>query len=593
MYDEWLEKINHLSFYAKQAIIFRIQLRLIPILAIVLEDRDLCKSNATTIVFPCLWLLAKFEFMLIEKSTISYASEIKSLLKSVSKRFEFEESPLKHCADSYTYLATLYTSESEEDLSKLLVSAFEAFKGYSKQRDILPELFKEISFDIAKFNQKENVPHLLMQPLWNLEANEMPPYVRTKWGRMKNKLVPLNQKWEVWISWYEKIQNGSKLLPEFQNAITMTAPNQLVLAYTINTQISKEYATWTERRVRKLRESWYKGLSAKQIANNLKVSRNAVLSKAKRLGLIEPEISPIPVQKPASVNAKWVQNKIQINVEPALSSIDEKTSINSLLAVKASFESFLANIDKNSNIDQRFTRYLQTTIEKFPIKAPTNLELHDLIIREKVLLEYLQTTEQEWSAFQHSEYFGICLSFSRSLDQFGDRREFDKALLNFELDGKSVSEIEGDLKSILRIFKGEAGRKRIDPKIPELIEEIGLPEMPVYSSNPKSSSIKNSEVAILVDKLESSGNTIKAVAERMMSDGVSKEIMSEFEPEYLKGLEEGLRSGAKIAGKEDGEKIAKTAIRSKAAHDVTVASVNVLSEKYPSIYGWIKNVFKR
>ena len=45
--------------------------------------------------------------------------------------------------------------------------------------------------------------------------------------------------------------------------------------------------TWTEERIERLKELWTEGLSASQIAAELgsDVSRNAVISKANRLGL--------------------------------------------------------------------------------------------------------------------------------------------------------------------------------------------------------------------------------------------------------------------------------------------------------------------
>lgn len=48
---------------------------------------------------------------------------------------------------------------------------------------------------------------------------------------------------------------------------------------------SRQKLTWSEERVRKLRELWISGLNATQIAAELGISRNAVIGKVHRLGL--------------------------------------------------------------------------------------------------------------------------------------------------------------------------------------------------------------------------------------------------------------------------------------------------------------------
>ena len=83
-------------------------------------------------------------------------------------------------------------------------------------------------------------------------------------------------------------------IEEAVNAIQAGEAKRLFSGSEVDVELAEPYRTeddtqWTADRVARLKQLWEAGLSASQIASELGgASRNAVLGKAKRLGLYQP-----------------------------------------------------------------------------------------------------------------------------------------------------------------------------------------------------------------------------------------------------------------------------------------------------------------
>jgi len=301
----------------------------------------------------------------------------------------------------------------------------------------------------------------------------------------------------------------------------------------------------------------------------------------------------IPEQKAASIQTGWFMNKVGSELSRTNSKHNDLQALATLRSLKIEMQEMLSSIASETNVDPRISKYLSETMELIPDEIPDNALLQRLSIRERTLSGCIPMARKEWSEFTCQNYEVICNEFALTLDQFSERREFNRNLLEIELEDISQDEVSRDIEALVEFLEGKLARRRIDGAVPKEIREIGSLDTIASVGFEKDTVDHGTELQLNADKLESANNAIKTLAERVLSDNVSADIMSALEVEYVAGVGEGLKKGAREAGEEDGRLIAKTATRAKAAKEISEISSRKLADKYPKIFGWMKRFTKR
>jgi len=302
-------------------------------------------------------------------------------------------------------------------------------------------------------------------------------------------------------------------------------------------------------------------------------------------------IRSIPKQKPASLQTGWFMNKVRADIRETTSKHNDEQALATLISLKVEMRSTLEAISEESNVDKRIVKYFEETIELIPEKIPDNLLLQRLSIREKTLSAFIPAAKKEWAEFTSQNFQVVCNEFSLTLDQFSERREFNRNIIEIELEERPHDEVSGDIDAVVAFFKGKTASSRIDVSVAENIESIGEKDHLNTVGIESSPAEVDLTVRRNADKLESLNNTIKSVAERAFSDENSAAILSALEGEYVSGFGTGLKEGAREAGEEDGRLTAKGLMRAKAAKEVSEIGGRKLAQRYPKVFGWMNKFF--
>ena len=166
-------------------------------------------------------------------------------------------------------------------------------------------------------------------------------------------------------------------------------------------------------------------------------------------------------------------NKVGVSLRLVSSKLTDQQALATLLSIKEEMQTVLKSISSETNVDKRLAQYLDETISLIPSEIPTFLLLQRLSIREKTLSRYVKTAKAEWSEFSSGAYQVACNEFALTLDQFSEKREFNRNVAEIELESFSADEVQADIQEIIKLFRSPLGKARVSQKVPDYIEGIG------------------------------------------------------------------------------------------------------------------------
>lgn len=193
--------------------------------------------------------------------------------------------------------------------------------------------------------------------------------------------------------------------------------------------------------------------------------------------------------------------------------------------------------------------------------------------------KYEATVSQQWPEFFAARYSSLLTEFGQVLDQFPDRRAFQRQKLSVEIEDVNYDEFEQDFAPVMDAIAKE--NEIVDQTIPDAIRAIGE-----KSDGPP---LKDEQQVIMADKLDSTNNLLKALTDQVLDPKLSKQAIVNISNAYGAGLVEGILEGAREAGIEDGKKAGAALARAKAAETVGKS----LYEKYPERFNWLKRFFRK
>ncbi|WP_417841485.1 hypothetical protein [Terasakiella sp.] len=71
---------------------------------------------------------------------------------------------------------------------------------HAMESGFLLEIFEEIANDVDFLKEGNSISELMLRPLFSTELQSI---LQQYWGNLKNKLLSLNENWQVWTNWYE------------------------------------------------------------------------------------------------------------------------------------------------------------------------------------------------------------------------------------------------------------------------------------------------------------------------------------------------------------------------------------------------------
>ncbi|MFC5320553.1 GcrA family cell cycle regulator [Bradyrhizobium oligotrophicum] len=212
---------------------------------------------------------------------------------------------------------------------------------------------------------------------------------------------------------------------------------------------------WTDEREAQLVKMWHAGLTTSQIAAELgNVTRNAVVSKAARLGLQRRQAPPpvprragwwsrrfgagevaepppvVPTLRPAAIEPLIRRDKLSLPTRLVKSDLDERAIKAALRALRQQLKELAAdlahavNAGHSPNIDKRVISFLQKLSDRIPTGRPTQDVLFLLGHEQETLEHYAATANDEWPPLLSGRYLSVTRAFDRTLRQFPKWRLF-------------------------------------------------------------------------------------------------------------------------------------------------------------------------
>ena len=407
----------------------------------------------------------------------------------------------------------------------------------------------------AQFVEKgSSVKDLAIQPLWNGDSmeNHFPLQLKQKWQILKQHLIALNQDWDVWIDWYEARLDGKPLIEEIE----------------IGDPENGQYGRVT------LPVDYYND-PAKANAAIKEIIEDYVDSLERPVGDSTVETPP---QNPASIKPVIRNGKIYLSEKPLNTDLEISLAIENMLALRDEFEDFFTSVENDEgNFDQRPIDFLKTISALMPAGLPDSRTLFRLIRKEAAMEKYEATVSQQWPEFFADRYSSLLTELGQVLDQFPDRRAFQRQKLTVEIEDVNYDEFKQDFAPVMDAIAKE--NEIIDQTIPDAIRAIGE-----TSDGPP---LKDEQQVIMADQLDSTNNLLKALTDQVLDPKLSQQVMVNIGNAYGAGLVEGILEGAREAGIEDGKKVGASLARAKAAETVGKA----LYERYPERFNWLKRFF--
>lgn len=370
-------------------------------------------------------------------------------------------------------------------------------------------------------------------------------YYQITWKKLKAYLLSLNgQKWQVWTDWYEDRLNGEALIEEIEIGLEFeTNYGRVTFPYADYSHPSKI------------------NYKIKSVINNYWANQKP------------------PPQKVASVRTVIRDGKIYLNTDAIDSDLELHLAQQNLGSLKEELIDFCSLVSEKDNYDYRPVNFIKTIISLISDELPDSRTLFRLIRKEAVLLKHEDAVQEQWPQFLADHYSAICTELGQVLDQFPDRRVFQRQKLKAEIEKVEFSEFEEKFENVTDVMREQS--VLIDSSVSDEIEAI--------SNKEHEEEIDIGERTIIIaDKLESTNNVLKLLCDTSLDKVAREEALNNIANSYGEGVMAGVLIGSSEAGMEDGKKLGRALGRSEA----TKAMGEKLHEKYPKTFGWMKRFLK-
>lgn len=302
----------------------------------------------------------------------------------------------------------------------------------------------------------------------------------------------------------------------------------------------------------------------------------------------QESIPQLPAIEPASLEPDWVNGTLSLSSKPAVSDLEGADIASALRGLKAAMNELSDEVRNVSNIDQRFTEYLDELVRKLPESVPTQDILFSIAHNQDVLGSYLITAQQEWPVLSASKLGALSLQFERTMDKFPEWRAFKKKPAPDNLTAEDIDKANELTKLLAEQLEDELAREFINPQLPELVEELAADLSNEPETFENSLSVSPAKANRLRDLLESSSNILKRIVEAgMFALGKGYEIVKATGSELIKGASE----QNLVEAKKLGESIVKWLYRTAKAGAVGGLGVSMLSwfaATFPNVFGWLE-----
>jgi len=397
------------------------------------------------------------------------------------------------------------------------------------------------------------------RPLFNQDTSAVfdlsnePLNVTENWYTLKSYLLSLNQDWDVWTDWYDARLEGRPLIKEIEIGLNPDAG---------------QYGRAT------LPPEYYEEPAKANAA-----IKDIIDAYWERQRTQNPqENSDIPAQNPASIKPVIRNGKIYLSDEPIHADLELHLAIENMLALRDEFEEFFTSIGNEGNFDKRPIDFLKTISALIPNDIPDSRTLFRLIRKEATMEKYEETVLQEWPQFFADRYTSLLTELGQVLDQFPDRRAFQRQKLSAEIEDVDFDEFKQDFEPVLEAIKTETAI--IDQTVPKAIADIGE----LSDGAPK----QDEQRVIIADQLDSTNNVLKTLTDKALDPIAREQAITNIGNAYGRGMTEGVLEGARKAGIEDGKKIGAAIARAEAAKTAGQA----IYDKYPERFHWLKRILR-
>lgn len=546
----------------------RSALRAVPLLGNLIENEKF-HEPLEVVILPCFWSIS------IALSAGNWPDKAGKLLASSAYSATAICAPIAHNADARAadviyaaaHAVTSVVGGNIESAAAAIIAASRAARAS----------LAEYSLDCDCVDRGQTAQWLTKQRLWNDDvnlANALPFEYREDWHKLKSYLIARNRDWNVWTDWYEARLLGQPLIEEIE--VGLRPENFQYGRATLPPEYYKKPAK-ANATIRKNIKDYWGHIELDEKSNQLTqslVSNSFILDTD-----VYIEKSDVPPQNPATIKPVIRNGKIFLSDKPLDADLEIELAIANMLALRDEFEEFFTSMESEGNFDKRPLDFLKTISALIPNDIPDSRVLFRLIRKEATMEKYETTVLQEWPQFFADRYSSLLTELGQVLDQFPDRRAFQRHKLSVEIEDVDYEEFTEDFAPVLDAIIKE--KELIDPTVPKAIQEIGE-----LSDGPP---LQDEQRVIIADQLDSTNNLLKALTDKTLDPMARQQAILNIGNAYASGFEEGVLKGAREAGVNDGQLTGATVVRVEATKTVGKA----LYEKYPERYGWLKRIFKK
>lgn len=286
-------------------------------------------------------------------------------------------------------------------------------------------------------------------------------------------------------------------------------------------------------------------------------------------------------QFPATVKTVWNDGKLGLDKTPVTSIHPDDVALDDLQSLIPEMKDLVDKLSALGNVDKMPAEYLAKTIELIPDSFPDRAQVFRLARRLAGLDDFKSIIADQCSDSIARLFNSIVDQFRQSLDQFSDRRSFNRKMLQLDFEELDNDEVKSDVEYQLDVMRSDKGAELIRDEVPDTIELIDNSE---DGSIVGDNSVQKYKT---VDQLESLSNILKSLAVHSKDEPKSKELFDKMIEAYDTNFEEGLVEGAAEAGKNDGRKAGKAITRTDKGIKLSKPLRRRLAQKYPKFFGWL------
>lgn len=377
---------------------------------------------------------------------------------------------------------------------------------------------------------------------------EEPIMTNHEWPVLKDRLLAMNQGWEVWTEWYDARLRGGLTHPK----LTRKANERVEIARFL--EITDSDLDFGPAHV----NGKIKAIIERETQRDLKRTyAKQVLSDEEEKIDAGFEGNDVPPNNPASVRATWDAGRQKAFLDTSAIDADVGTgvAVAELQALREAIDQLckrLAEMSK-TNIDRDGATLLKATHDAIPNGIPTSVELSAIIIREIVHERYHSTVVEQWPETLRAEYEGVSISLTAALDLFPERRQRRRIDWSAKLEDLPAQHVKGALQSANEVLKSESGQMVVDTAITAVIDDQA-------AALPTEGNLADpADRATAMDGLESLHNTAKTLARNApdkvevqnVLDGLDTVISQEADA-FEEGARKGVRKALGMAGEAAG-----------------------------------------